>query len=313
MAPNPMGRQSMTGRLWALIALLSFLWGSSFFFNGVALADITPLTLVFARVFLGALALLAVAIANGASLRIDGRTFVAFCVMAAFNLVIPFLLIVWGQTQIPSGLASILNATTPVFGVVFAHVMTRDEKMTPARVVGVLAGFAGVVVLIGPAALGFEKAGVLAHLAGVGAAASYALSSVYGRRFAKAGVTPLASAALTTAIAAAMLAPFAFTLERPLDIAGASPAALGAVLALGILCTAGGYLLYFRVLAATVATNLMLVTFLMPVTAILLGWLLLAERLRPSHFAGMALIACGLAAIDGRVLAFVRARRSRQA
>jgi drug/metabolite transporter (DMT)-like permease len=264
-------------------------------------------------VTLGALALLVVAIANGASLRLDRRTFFAFCVMAAFNLVIPFLLIVWGQTQIPSGLASILNATTPVFGVVFAHLMTRDEKMTPARVAGVLAGFAGVVVLVGPAALGFEKAGVLAHLAGVGAAASYALSSVYGRRFAKAGVAPLASAALTTTIAAAMLAPFAFLLERPLDIAAASPSALGAVAALGILCTAGGYLLYFRVLAATVATNLMLVTFLMPVTAIFLGWLLLAERLRPSHFLGMALIACGLAAIDGRLLAWARARLSRQA
>jgi drug/metabolite transporter (DMT)-like permease len=298
----------MTVRLWALIGLLSFIWGSSFFFVGYALAEVQPITLVFVRVLLGAMALVALALASGARLNIDMRTFGAFCVMAAFNLVVPFLLIVWGQTQIASGLASILNATTPVFGVIFAHLMTADEKLTPARAAGVLAGFGGVVLLIGPAALGFEKAGVLAHLAGVGAAASYAVSSIYGRRFARSGVTPIASAALTTSIAAAMLAPIAFLTEQPLALASASLPAWAAVLTLGLVCTAGGYLLYFRVLAATVATNLMLVTFLMPVTAIAMGWLLLGERLRPMHFAGMALIAIGLAAIDGRALAWLRAR-----
>lgn len=298
----------MSLRLWTLIGLLSFIWGSSFFFVGYALAEVHPITLVFARVAFGALALVAIAWASGASLRIGMAAFGAFCVMAAFNLVLPFLLIVWGQTQIPSGLASILNATTPVFGVVFAHLMTTDENLTPARAAGVFLGFAGVVVLVGPAALGFEKAGVLAHLAGVGAAASYAASSLYGRRFARLGMAPVASAALTTVIAAAMLAPIAFLAERPADLLGASFPAWGAVLALGVLCTAGGYLLYFRVLAATAATNLMLVTFLIPVTAIALGWLLLGERLRPAHFAGMALIACGLAAIDGRVLPWLRAR-----
>lgn len=296
-----------------MIALLSFLWGSSFVLNGVALTELQPVTIVFARVLIGALALIVIAMASGPRGRLDARTLGAFCVMAALNIVLPFLLIVWGQTQIPSGLASILNATTPLFAVVFAHHFTDDEKMTPARIAGVAAGFAGVVVLVGPAALGFSQAGVLAHLAGIGAAASYAISSVFGRRFARAGIAPLAASALTTTLGAIMLAPIAFLLESPLAAFSASWPTLGALLALGVLSTAGGYVLYFRLLAAAGATNLMLVTFLMPVTAIVLGWIVLGEHLRPAHFAGMALIACGLTAIDGRVFAWARGRLARRA
>lgn len=296
----------MSAATWSMLVLLSLLWGGSFFFNGVALRELTPFTVVLLRVGFAALVLAAIAAARGAAIPWRASTVFAFFVMAALNIVIPFTLIVWGQTQIPSGLASILNATTPLFAVLVAHVFTRDEKLTPLRGIGVLAGFAGVVALVGPAALGASDAGVLAHLAGVGAALSYALAGVYARRFVRQGVTTLASAAATTIAATVMMLPLAFVFERPFEALSASGSAWAAIAGLALLSTAAGYLLYYRILAKAGATNLMLVTFLMPVTAILLGWAALGEQLRPAHFLGMALIGCGLALIDGRVVGLWR-------
>lgn len=299
----------MTAREWGMLFLLSLLWGGSFFFTGVAVKDMSPVTIVLLRAGLAAVTLQIIARARGAAIPYDPRTFGAFLVMAMLNIVIPFCLIVWGQTQIASGLASILNATTPLFAVLVAHALTRDEKLTPQRAAGVVAGFVGVVVLVGPAALGKADAGVLAHLAGVGAAFSYALAGVYGRRFARAGVSTIASATATTTAATVILLPLAFLVENPLDALNASAASWASIAGLALLSTAAGYLLYFRILGTAGATNLMLVTFLMPATAILLGWAALDEQLRPAHFAGMALIACGLALIDGRIVARLAGRR----
>ena len=293
---------------WALLGLLSVLWGGSFFFTEVALGDLGPLTLVFGRVAIGAGALWLLAAATGQRLPREPRLWLAFLVMGGLNNLIPFALIAWGQTQIGSGLASILNATTPVFTVVLAHFLTRDERMTPGGLIGVLAGLAGVAVMIGPAALAGAGAGLVAQVAVLGGAFSYGLAGIWGRRFARAGVPPLVTAAGQVTASTAMLAPLALVVERPWELPMPGLEVWAALAGIGLLSTALAYVIYFRILARAGATNLLLVTLLIPVSAILLGVLVLGERLEAGQAAGMALIALGLAAIDGRPLAWLRGR-----
>lgn len=291
----------MRAREWSLLVLLSILWGGSF--SKVALAELGPFTIVFFRVALAALALNIVASAIGASLWRAGTPWRQLLVMGALNNALPFSMIFWGQTTIASGLASILNATTPLFTVVVAHIFTRDERMTVRKLVGVLAGLAGVAILIGPD-LGGSIWGQIACLA---AALSYAFAGIYGRRFKALGVQPL-QAATGQLTASAMLIPPIMLLAEP---AWPMPSAVtwSAVVGLALLSTALAYVLYFRILAAAGATNLLLVTFLIPVTAALLGAVFLGERLELRQFAGMALIGLGLVAIDGRIWARLRAAK----
>jgi drug/metabolite transporter (DMT)-like permease len=183
-----------------------------------------------------------------------------------------------------------------------AHVLTRDERLTPSRLAGVIVGFAGVVLMIGPAALEGIGTNVLAQLACLAAALSYAFAGVFGRRFKRMGVAPIATAAGQVTASTLMLLPVALLVDRPWTLPQPSLPAWGAVLGLAALSTALAYVLYFRILATAGATNLLLVTFLIPVSAILLGSLMLEERLHPTHFLGMALIGAGLAGIDGRLL-----------
>jgi len=302
-----MAQLMMTGRDWALLVLLSLLWGGSFYFSEIALAAFGPLTVVLGRVGFGALTLLAWLYLSGGRLPTDPRLWGAFLVMGVINNAIPFSLIVWGQVTIDSGLASILNATTPLFVVVLAHVVTRDERLTRARLAGVLLGVAGVAVLIGPAALRQIGDGVLGQLAVLGAAFSYACAGLFGRRFR--ALPPLVAATGMVTCSAVVLAPIALLVEAPWR-ARPEAASVGAVLGLAVLCTAAAYWLYFRILRAAGATNLLLVTFLIPVSAVLLGALLLGERLAWTAFAGMALIFAGLAAVDGRVLTLARPPRA---
>lgn len=293
----------MRAREWSLLVLLSILWGGSFFFAKVALAELGPFTIVFFRVALAALALNIVASAIGASLWRAGTPWRQLLVMGALNNALPFSLIFWGQTAITSGLASILNATTPLFTVVVAHIFTRDERMTVRKLVGVLAGLAGVAILIGPD-LGGSIWGQIACLA---AALSYAFAGIYGRRFKALGVQPLQAAAGQLTASAMLILPIMLLAEP----AWPMPSAVtwSAVAGLALLSTALAYVLYFRILAAAGATNLLLVTFLIPVTAILLGAVFLGERLELRQFAGMALIGLGLVAIDGRIAARLRAAK----
>jgi drug/metabolite transporter (DMT)-like permease len=296
----------MRAREWSLLVLLSILWGGSFFFTKVALAELGPFTIVFFRVALAALALNVVAAALGQSLWRAGMPWGQLLVMGALNNALPFSLIFWGQTTITSGLASILNATTPLFTVAVAHVLTRDERMTVRKLVGVLAGLAGVAVLIGPD-LGGSIWGQIACLA---AALSYAFAAVYGRRFQAMGVAPMQAAAGQVTASAMLILPIMLIVDQPRELAVPPSAVVWAALAgLALLSTALAYVLYFRILAAAGATNLLLVTFLIPVTAILLGAAFLGERLELRQFAGMALIGLGLAAIDGRIAARLRAAK----
>ncbi|AGB69862.1 MULTISPECIES: DMT family transporter [Rhizobium] len=302
-------QKSMGAVEWSMLVGLSILWGGSFLFNGILVRELPPFTIVTARVALAAIALHVIVRATGHAMPKDRQTWLAFFGMGFLNNVIPFLLIVWGQTHIASGLASILNATTPLFAVVVAHFLTEDEKMTGNRLIGVIVGFAGVALMIGPSVLASLGSNVLAQLAVLGAAFSYSLAGIFGRRFRRMGLAPIIPAAGQVTGSAIMLLPIALFVDRPWTLAMPSTETWLALAGLAILSTAIAYVLFFRILATAGATNLMLVTFLIPVSAILLGALVLGESLQSKHFIGMALIAVGLAAIDGRL--FIRSLRGR--
>ena len=285
---------------WCLLLALSLLWGGSFFFVGVAVKALPPFTIVLLRVAIAAAALHIVLRLGRIPMPRDGRSWRAFFGMGLLNNAIPFSLFGWGQTHIASGLASILNATTPLFTVLIAHVLTADERLTRGRIAGVLIGLAGVIVLIGPQALAGLGKDVTAQLAVLGAAVSYGFAAIFGRRFKRMDVPPLVTAA-GQVTASSLLLPIAMLVDRPWVLQAPGVPIWGAVLGLALLSTALAYVLFFRILASAGAVNLMLVTFLIPVSAIVLGSLFLGEALAPADFLGMALIGLGLAAIDGRI------------
>jgi drug/metabolite transporter (DMT)-like permease len=289
----------MTTREYGLLGVLALLWGVSFLFSKVALAELPPFTLVLGRFGIAALALLLAARLGGHRIPRAPRVWASFFVLGALNSFIPFGLIAWGQVQLTSGLASILNATTPLFTALVAATAWGDERLTPNRLAGVLMGVAGVCVLIGPGVLGHLGAHTLAELAILGAAVSYAFAGTYGRRFR--AMPPVVAVAGMMTTAALMALPIALVMDRPwtLDVGAWT---WGALLGLALLSTALGFVIYFRVLATAGATNVMLVTLLMPIVALLLGSLVLGEPVTATALAGMALICAGLLAIDGRVL-----------
>jgi drug/metabolite transporter (DMT)-like permease len=291
----------MTGLEWSLLLGLSVLWGGSFFFVGVAVKELPPLTIVVCRVTLAALALHIVIRVLGVKIPGGKRVWGAFVGMGLLNNVVPFTLIVWGQTHIASGVASILNATTPLFAVVVAHFLTLDEKMTGRRLAGVVIGFAGVAAMIGAEVLQSLGTNVIAQGACLGAAISYAFAGVFGRRFKAMGIAPMATATGQVTVSSIMLFPVMLMVDQPWTMAAPSFDSIAALLGLAFLSTAVAYVIYFRILATAGATNVMLVTFLMPVSAVLLGILVLGEAILIRHFVGMALIGVGLAAIDGQL------------
>lgn len=291
----------MALRVWIWLLTLSVLWGGSFFFSKVAIGELGPLTVVFGRVALAAVALNIVLAMTATDLSRRKAPWRAFCAMGLLNNALPFSLIFWGQTGIASGLASILNATTPLFTLVVAHALTDDEKIDRAKVAALLAGLAGVVVLVGPDFL-VGGSSLWGQVACLGAALSYAFAGVYGRRFRAMGIAPVEAAAGQVTASAVLILPIMLMIERPWDVPAAPSSTVWLALAgLALLSTALAYVLYFRILAAAGATNLLLVTFLIPITAILLGAIVLGERLEARHFCGMGLIGVGLAIIDGRI------------
>lgn len=306
-APPPSGEE------WGLIALLAALWASSFPLAEVALWSLTPLTAVLGRVALGAAALGLLLCLRGLPAPRGARVWAGLLVMGLLNNALPFSLIVWGQTRIDSGLASILNATTPLFAVLLAQVLTRDEKLTARRLAGVLVGLAGVALIVGPGALaglggglgGGPGGDLLGELAVLGAAFSYALAGLWGRRFR--ALPPAATAFGMLTASSLLMLPLVLAVEQPWRLRP-SGASLAAVAALGLCATAAAYLLYFRILKTAGATNLLLVTLLIPVGALAAGALLLGEPLEPRALAGLAAILTGLAVIDGRPAAWLARR-----
>lgn len=302
--PQPIHR-SMTATEWALLLTLAVLWGGSYFYVGVAIKVLPPLTIVAFRVGLGAVLLYMVVRLSGASMPTDGRSWRDFLIMGALNNIGPFTLITWSQGHLPSGLAAILNATTPLFGVLVANAFTADEKMTTARLAGVIVGFVGVTVMIGPDALREAGEHIVAELACLLAALSYAFSGVFGRRFARRGQPPMVAATGQIGAAACVMVPAALLVDQPWTYPLPGADVWASLIALAAVSTTLAYIMYYRILATAGAVNLLLVTFLVPVSAILLGAVFLGERLALNHFAGMALIGLGLASIDGRLFRLV--------
>jgi drug/metabolite transporter (DMT)-like permease len=309
----PMIRTMMDKGDWATLLLLAAIWGGAFFFIGVAVRHVPPLTYVWLRLTIAAGGMVLFLKLKREPLGLPRTAWGSMLVLALLNNVVPFSLFGWGQTHIASGLASILNATTPIWGVVVAHLFTDDERMSPRKIAGVLLGFGGVATMIGPALLSNIGSNALAQLACVSAALCYALAAVWARRFRRMGLKPMAVTTGQLTVGSAIMFPLAMIVDRPWLHALPPLSAWGAILALGLVCSAFAYVLYFRLIDSAGATNALLVTLLVPPVAIFLGASFLGETLAPQDFAGLGLIALGLAAIDGRLLSLWRVRRPQPA
>ncbi len=288
----------LTPLAWALLVLLGLIWGGSFFFARIAVQHVPPFTLVFLRLSLAALAL---------HLYIAGRMDIypalkanwkPFLLLGLANNALPHSLLFIGQIHLSAGLASILNATTPIWTVLIANVMTADERLTGRKIAGCLTGLAGTAVLLGPAALAKTDIPFWALLFPIGASISYGFAAVFGRRF-RHLPSPVTAAGQLTA-SSLMILPVSLAVDHPWVLPMPPLSTIGAVLGLALLCTAFGYILFFRIIALAGATNVSIVTLLVPPGAILLGALFLGERLAANAIIGMVLIACGLLILDGR-------------
>lgn len=287
------------GRLeWALMGVLSLFWGASFFFYKVLVAELGPFTIVFGRMAIAALVM-------NVYLRLSGgklpawRDWGPFFVFAAINNVVPFALIAYGETHISSGLASIINGMTPIFTVVVAHYWTHNEKLSWNKVAGVGLGFAGVVLLIGPDALaGLGNADLLGELACLAATVSYGFAGVYGKRFVGRSLAQVSTAQMNAATV--LVIPFAAIIEHPWTLPVPTLGVWSALFGIALVSTVLAYLIYFHILAKAGATNISLVTFLVPVSAVLMGVFFLGESVNANAVGGMLAIGLGLAAIDGR-------------
>jgi drug/metabolite transporter (DMT)-like permease len=295
----------MNARNWGMLLLLALLWGSSFFFYKVLVAALPPVTVVLGRVGLAAIAMHLWLVAQGQSMPLSGRLWLRFLLLGFLNCSLPFALIAWGELRISSGLASILNATTPIFMVAVAHWGTDDEKLSFGKAVGIALGILGVIVLVGPSAFGGGGA-FWAELAVIAASCSYGFGGVYSRRFKD--MSPLQAATGQMTGAAILLIPLSLLIDQPWTLAMPSADVWAAWLAIALVNTALAYVVYYRMVANVAVTYISLVTLLIPVIALFLGAVFLNERMTLQALAGMAVIALGLAATDERVFGRIMRR-----
>lgn len=276
------------------------LWGGSFFLVAIAVKELPAFTIVFARVGLAAVVLTCAALAAGLSLPRGWSAWWPYIIMGAISNAIPFSLIVTGQKEIASGLASVVNATTPLWSLLIAHHLTSDEKLTAHRLAGVLIGVAGVAILIGPEAMFGNTSSLFGMACCLSAALCYGFAAYWGRRFAS--TPPLLSSACQLVAGAALLAPACLLIDQPWTLAAPSPAVTSAIVALALLSTALGYVIFFHIMAEAGPQNATLVTLLVPLSAITLGIVFLGETLLARHVVGAAVIALSLIVIDGRLI-----------
>jgi drug/metabolite transporter (DMT)-like permease len=295
------GTPRLDGIGWSLIAILSVLWGGAFFLVEVGLRSFPPNTLVFARLAIASpMLLIAMRIAGHAFPR-DGRTWIMLSVVGLLNCALPFILFFWGQQYLDSGYAAILNATTPLWGVVIAHFMMTDERATPLRIGGTVLGLAGIVVMVGPDAMRGLSQNLLAQIACIVSTVFYSFAAIYGRRLGQQHVSPLVIATGQTLTAAVIMLPVMLIVDQPWTLPMPRLDATLAALTLAVLSTALAYALFFRLVDRAGASNAQMVAFLMPVLAIILGIAFLGEKLVMAQISGSVLIASGLALIDGRL------------
>jgi drug/metabolite transporter (DMT)-like permease len=291
---------------WGLIAILSILWGGAFLLIEIGMRSYPPNSLVFMRLALAVPPMLIVMWIMGVPLPRDVASWWRLFVVGILNCALPFMLFFWGQKSLDSGYASILNATTPLWGVIATHFMTTDEKLTPTRIFGVIMGLAGIIVMIGPNALQGLSGNLLAQAACLVSTVFYSFAAIYGRRLSTSGMAPIAIATGQTAAAALFMLPVVLLVDQPWTMAAPSLKSTLAGITLALFSTALAYILYFRLIERAGASNAQLVAFLMPVLAVTLGIMVLGEKLSGGQLAGAALIFAGLVILDGRVFQALR-------
>jgi drug/metabolite transporter (DMT)-like permease len=302
------GDTEIHARDWSLLGLLSVLWGGSFFFNGVAVHQLPPLTLVLLRVAFAAVLLLPLLRLYRIDFPRGFSGWKPFFAIGLLNNVLPFSLIVMGQTWISSGLASILNATTPLFTVV-VMALAGEERLHGRRIAGVIAGLIGVMILHGEGFTRFETGQGIGILLCLAAAFSYGLAALVARRLLS-NSPAVATATFQLMASTVMMTIVAGVVDRPWQLPMPNATTWLAVIGLAALSTALAYIVFFQIVRRSGATNVMLVTLLIPVTAILLGYLVLGESISAREIIGAVVIGSALLLIDGRVLRFVRADAS---
>lgn len=295
-------------RSTSMLLILAAIWGGSFFFGEVALSEVPPLTITLHRVIWALPILASIVLLKGIYIPRSPKVWGAYLVMGALNNAIPFSLIFWGQTQIESGLASILNGTTAMFGAVVAGLLLHDEPLTAKKIGGAGLGIAGVAVIMGPRALTDFNPSNIAQLAILVATLSYAFAGVWGKTM-LAGQPPLMNAFGMLIGSTLLMIPIVFTLDGPPNLA-LSVGVWGALIGLAVLSTALAYVLYFAILVRAGSANLLLVTLLIPPFAIGLGFLFLGERIGPEAYIGFAIIVLGFVVTDGRLPSFFLRGRS---
>ncbi|MGL4635219.1 MAG: DMT family transporter [Beijerinckiaceae bacterium] len=303
----------MTAKDWGKLLLLSFIWSTSFLFAAIAVKGwpqgvsngLPPMTVVMLRVMVASTTLLIILRVMGMSIPTTRPAWFAFFGMGLLNNVIPFSLFFWGQSQMPAsvavGLASILNATTPLFTVAILHVMLPNEKATGPKIVGILLGLVGVAILMGVDTLSGADISIIGQIACLCAALSYGFAGLFARRFKALEISPMQTAFGQVTASSVMLVPLVAIFDQPWLLPAPGLGPVMAILAMGVLATALAYILFFQILSSAGATNLSLVTLLIPPSAILLGVIVMGETLKPQHLIGMLFIGLGLAAIDGRL------------
>ncbi len=300
------GDNRMNALTWSLLLLLGLIWGGSFFFARIAVHYVTPFTLVLLRLLLAAVALHIYLAGRFGIYQALRRNWWQFLLLGLINNAVPHTLLFVGQTQMGAGLASILNATTPIWTVLIGNQLTTDERLTPAKLAGCLTGLAGTVVLLAPSISASASVPFWALVLPILAAISYGFAAIYAKRF-KGIAPPVVAAGQLTGSSLIML-PVALIVDQPWNLPMPPASAIAAILGLALLSTAFAYILFFRIMALAGATNTSLVTLLVPPFAMLLGFLFLGERLGLNEIAGMMLIAVGLLILDGRAYAWLRHR-----
>ncbi len=298
-------QRTLSLQTWGELFALALIWGGSFLAIRLTLNEVPFVTSVAHRVFWAAVLLWAYVALRRLPLPRDPKIWGALCVMGLLNNVIPFSLMAWGQLHIPTGLTSVFNAGTAIFGVLVAALLLADERLTARKAFGTCLGFAGVATAIGLDSLRNFDIASLAQLAVIAGTISYALASVWGRLHLGALSPQVAAAGMLTG-AALVMVPAAFILDGPPSLA-LSPTAFAAIAYYVVFATAGAYLLYYRILSAAGSANTMIVTLLIPPVSIILGAVVLDETLSPNVYVGLGLLALGLIILDGRLLARLKA------
>lgn len=290
----------MSAGQWLTLCIIALFWGGAFFFVSVAIKDFPPMTLGAVRILIGGALMLAILYATGKRLPWTGQAWKWFTIVAIVNSVAPLYLLAWAQSTISGGLTAIITALTPLMVLFIAHLMTDDEKLKSGRLLGTAIGFGGVALMIGLDANTRIDIAIAAQLAAVLASFFFALGTVLARRFRALEIEPLTASTGFILMSGIIFLVLAIILERPWTLPAPGAPAIAAAVAAGVLSTALGQFMFFRLLSQTGANNISLVAVLTPVSAILLGALFLGEVLQLNHIAGMVTVVLGLALVDGR-------------